>query len=207
MTAGNWVPELVAAAGGENLFGVAGAHSPWLSWDELVAADPDVIVAMPCGFDLARTRAEMRALAGRDGWRDSARGARRPRRRGRRQPLLQPARSTARRIGRNPRRDSPSRDIRLRPHGRRLALAGIRDGRGSSFLSYSLRMKGSNKRTRAKIAASRDNRIRAATICCAYLPHKNTVRACVAQVFLTGPLERIAGCPNETGRDEETVKA
>lgn len=68
MTAGNWVPELVAAAGGENLFGVAGAHSPWLSWDELVASAPDVIVAMPCGFDLARTQAEMRALAGRDGW-------------------------------------------------------------------------------------------------------------------------------------------
>lgn len=68
MTAGNWVPELIAAAGGENLFGVAGAHSPWLSWDEFTASDPDVIVAMPCGFDLARTAAEMRALTGRDDW-------------------------------------------------------------------------------------------------------------------------------------------
>jgi iron complex transport system substrate-binding protein len=68
MTAGNWVPELIAAAGGENLFGVAGAHSPWLLWDEVTASDPDVIVAMPCGFDVARTRAEMRAMAGRDGW-------------------------------------------------------------------------------------------------------------------------------------------
>ncbi len=68
MTAGNWVPELIAAAGGENLFGVAGAHSPWLRWDQIVASDPDAIVAMPCGFDLARTHAEMSALAGRDGW-------------------------------------------------------------------------------------------------------------------------------------------
>jgi iron complex transport system substrate-binding protein len=68
MTAGNWVPELIAAAGGENLFGVAGAHSPWLSWDEFTASDPDVIVAMPCGFDLARTEAEMRAVTGRDDW-------------------------------------------------------------------------------------------------------------------------------------------
>jgi iron complex transport system substrate-binding protein len=68
MTAGNWVPELIAAAGGENLFGVAGAHSPWLSWDEFTASDPDVIVAMPCGFDLARTEAEMRALTSRYEW-------------------------------------------------------------------------------------------------------------------------------------------
>lgn len=68
MTAGNWVPELIAAAGGENLFGVAGAHSPWLSWDGFTASDPDVIVAMPCGFDLARTEAEMRAVTGRHDW-------------------------------------------------------------------------------------------------------------------------------------------
>jgi iron complex transport system substrate-binding protein len=68
MTAGNWVPELIVAAGGENLFGTAGSHSPWLSWDAFIASDPDVIVAMPCGFDLARTQAEMSALAGRDGW-------------------------------------------------------------------------------------------------------------------------------------------
>jgi iron complex transport system substrate-binding protein len=69
MTAGNWVPELIAAVGGENLFGIAGAHSPWLSWEDFMASDPDVIVAMPCGFDLARTGAEMNALSARDGWR------------------------------------------------------------------------------------------------------------------------------------------
>jgi iron complex transport system substrate-binding protein len=59
MAAGNWVPELVEMAGGVNLFGEAGKHSPWMTWEELVARDPDVIVAMPCGFDEARTRAEM----------------------------------------------------------------------------------------------------------------------------------------------------
>jgi iron complex transport system substrate-binding protein len=59
MAAGNWVPELVELAGGENLFGKAGQHSPWMSWDQLVASDPDAIVSMPCGFDLARTRLEM----------------------------------------------------------------------------------------------------------------------------------------------------
>ena len=36
---GNWMPELVEMAGGENLFGQAGQHSPWLKWDEFVAAD------------------------------------------------------------------------------------------------------------------------------------------------------------------------
>lgn len=32
MAAGDWVPELIAAAGGEPLFAVAGQHSPWLEW-------------------------------------------------------------------------------------------------------------------------------------------------------------------------------
>jgi iron complex transport system substrate-binding protein len=68
MAAGNWVPELVELAGGRNLFGTVGEHSPWLQWDAVRAADPDVIVAMPCGFDLARTRREMASLERLPGW-------------------------------------------------------------------------------------------------------------------------------------------
>ena len=68
MAAGNWVPELVALAGGVNLFGEAGKHAPWMTWDALVQQDPDVIVAMPCGFDLTRTRSEMPALTRREDW-------------------------------------------------------------------------------------------------------------------------------------------
>ena len=68
MTAGNWVPELVEIAGGENLLGRAGEHSPWLKWDELAEADPDVIVVLPCGFDLERTRAEAASLATNPEW-------------------------------------------------------------------------------------------------------------------------------------------
>jgi len=64
MAAGNWMPELVAAANGENLFGEAGRHSPWLTMDELVAKDPDVVVVSPCGFDLVRTRKELHLLTG-----------------------------------------------------------------------------------------------------------------------------------------------
>lgn len=68
MAGGNWMPELVAMAGGENLFGVAGKHSPWMTWDALRQADPDVIVVMPCGFDIERTRQEMPALTDRPDW-------------------------------------------------------------------------------------------------------------------------------------------
>jgi len=65
MAAGNWMPELVAIAGGINLFGQAGAHSPYFEWSELVRQDPDLIIAMPCGFDLERTRREMSVLTSR----------------------------------------------------------------------------------------------------------------------------------------------
>ena len=68
MAAGNWVPELVELAGAESLFGTAGQHSPWMTWDDLVASDPDIIVTMPCGFDLTRTRDEMYWLTERPGW-------------------------------------------------------------------------------------------------------------------------------------------
>ena len=68
MAAGNWVPELVEMAGSMNLFGQAGAHSPWMTWQQLMEADPDVILSMPCGFDLDRTRSEMYWLTGRPEW-------------------------------------------------------------------------------------------------------------------------------------------
>jgi iron complex transport system substrate-binding protein len=55
-------------AGGINLFGMAGQHSPWMSWGELCRLDPEVIVVMPCGFDLARTGSEMYWLSQRPEW-------------------------------------------------------------------------------------------------------------------------------------------
>lgn len=70
MGAGNWVPELVELAGGKNLFGEAGKHTGRLKWEELRAADPEVIIALPCGFDLPRTRAEMSSLLNKPGWSD-----------------------------------------------------------------------------------------------------------------------------------------
>jgi iron complex transport system substrate-binding protein len=78
MAAGNWVPELVELAGGRNLVGEPGKHSPWLDWEVLRKLDPEIIVAMPCGFDLKRTRAEMAALAQLPGW-DSLRAVKKRR--------------------------------------------------------------------------------------------------------------------------------
>jgi iron complex transport system substrate-binding protein len=68
MAAGNWVPELVALAGGKNLFGEAGRHSPWMEWPALVAADPDIILVLPCGFDIERGAREMTTLTARPEW-------------------------------------------------------------------------------------------------------------------------------------------
>src|SRR5262245_45265091 len=68
MAAGNWMPELVELGGGVNLFGSVGRHSPWLTWEQLRERDPDVIVALPCGFDLDRTLREMPALTTHTDW-------------------------------------------------------------------------------------------------------------------------------------------
>jgi iron complex transport system substrate-binding protein len=68
MAAGNWIPELIELAGGHNLFTRAGVHSPWLDWEDVRAADPDVIVVSPCGFGLDRVRSEMHWLTDRPGW-------------------------------------------------------------------------------------------------------------------------------------------
>jgi iron complex transport system substrate-binding protein len=68
MAAGNWTPELVTYAGGENVFGEVGLHSPWLSWEELQAEDSDVLVLSPCGFTLERTMVDVALLQQHPAW-------------------------------------------------------------------------------------------------------------------------------------------
>jgi len=67
---GNWGPELVELAGGDSVFGTPGEHSTTTAFEALAAADPEIIVVAPCGFDLTRTLAELPALTDRPGWRD-----------------------------------------------------------------------------------------------------------------------------------------
>jgi iron complex transport system substrate-binding protein len=68
MAGGNWMPELIEAAGGDNLFGEAGKHSGWMQWEELAAADPDVILVAPCGYGLQRCLEELPLLQAKPGW-------------------------------------------------------------------------------------------------------------------------------------------
>ncbi len=59
--AGHWTPQLIEYAGGEDVLGFAGENSEELSWELIAAAEPDIVVVMPCGFDaeIAHREAEM----------------------------------------------------------------------------------------------------------------------------------------------------
>ena len=67
---GHWVPEMVALAGGEDALGRLGADSVRISWDEVVAWAPEVLVVMPCGYDLEAAMQRMPALLDRPGFGD-----------------------------------------------------------------------------------------------------------------------------------------
>jgi iron complex transport system substrate-binding protein len=58
-TGGHWVPEMVEIAGGEPLLCVRGGKCPTASWEEIAHSQPDVVVAMPCGWDARQARAEV----------------------------------------------------------------------------------------------------------------------------------------------------
>jgi iron complex transport system substrate-binding protein len=62
--AGHWTPQLIELAGGEDVLGLPGEPSQTVSWDELAASRPDVVVVMPCGYDEWRAHAEATSYAG-----------------------------------------------------------------------------------------------------------------------------------------------
>src|ERR1700722_13374195 len=55
---GHWVPEMVALAGGQDIFGKAGSPSFRVELKDIVAAAPDIIVVAPCGYDAEQARKE-----------------------------------------------------------------------------------------------------------------------------------------------------
>lgn len=71
-TAGHWVPEMVRIAGGEEMFADAGERSLRLTWREVLEADPDTLILMPCGFDTERALQEARSLTEVPGWSESS---------------------------------------------------------------------------------------------------------------------------------------
>ena len=68
MAAGNWVPQLIKVAGGKNLFGEAGKHSPWMKYNDLIKQDPEIIIVMPCGYDIKKSLIEIKTLESKKGW-------------------------------------------------------------------------------------------------------------------------------------------
>ena len=72
MIAGHWVPEMVRLAGGMDVLGVEYEPSAYAEWDAIAATRPDVVVLMPCGFDLKTTLKLSAELDGVPQWRNMA---------------------------------------------------------------------------------------------------------------------------------------
>lgn len=71
--AGHWIPEMVQLAGGQDVLARPGSPSRVVTWDEILAAAPDVLVVMPCGFSVERAQAELSQLIQQPGqWRLSS---------------------------------------------------------------------------------------------------------------------------------------
>ena len=68
-TSGHWIPEMIEVAGGENLISLEKMPSRKMKLEEIKEANPDIIVVMPCGFDVKRTINEYKkVLAGNPEW-------------------------------------------------------------------------------------------------------------------------------------------
>lgn len=70
MIAGNWTPEIVEIAGGTPVLTLAGKHSSYINFEDIVKANPDILVIMPCGFSIQRTLQEINLLIDLPGWTD-----------------------------------------------------------------------------------------------------------------------------------------
>jgi iron complex transport system substrate-binding protein len=68
--AGHWVPEVVELAGGNDVLGHAGQASTKIEWQHVLAARPEVLLLMPCGFDVRRAAREATPLRQLGGWND-----------------------------------------------------------------------------------------------------------------------------------------
>lgn len=68
MIAGHWVPEMVERAGGKMLFAKKAEASQYITWDEIVRLDPDVLILAPCGFTIERALQEQTLITKRQGF-------------------------------------------------------------------------------------------------------------------------------------------
>lgn len=65
---GHWVPEMIQIAGGLDALAHRGNESKRATWTQIQEADPDVVVAMPCGFDAQGAAAQVQAISKDPGW-------------------------------------------------------------------------------------------------------------------------------------------
>jgi iron complex transport system substrate-binding protein len=68
MVAGNWMPTLVEMAGGTDVMSTADQPSAWITWKDLAAADPDIIVVCPCGFRIDDSLRDWHLLTSNPTW-------------------------------------------------------------------------------------------------------------------------------------------
>lgn len=68
MIAGHWVPEMVKKAGGRILLSKSRQKSRQVSWQEILDANPDILIFAPCGFDMQRTKKEIGVFEEKEGW-------------------------------------------------------------------------------------------------------------------------------------------
>ena len=62
MIAGNWIPEMVKIAGGKNILGKSGNDSHWIKFKEIINQNPEIIILLPCGFNIEKTKEEVKNL-------------------------------------------------------------------------------------------------------------------------------------------------
>ena len=60
MVAGNWIPEMVEIAGGKNILGKSGNDSHWIKFKDILNQDPEIIIFLPCGFNIKKTKEELK---------------------------------------------------------------------------------------------------------------------------------------------------
>ena len=68
MAGGHWIPEMVRIAGGIDGLGREGKPSTVIAWDQVLACTPQIVVIMPCGYQIPRTVEEIGRLASLPGW-------------------------------------------------------------------------------------------------------------------------------------------
>ena len=59
MIAANWIPEMVEIAGGANILGKSGDNSHWIKFEEIIDQNPEIIIFIPCGFNIEKTKKEL----------------------------------------------------------------------------------------------------------------------------------------------------